>query len=167
MKTDVGYWCIVAQGMDINSLSRKYSKIPSRNSGISGRVELMFLEFIYASIALVDTDNVGTGIRVNYGYLTETNSRWTLFGRGIQVQLSLWWYQERLWTKQQADGNTIISAYADQDWFDNYNASEQVRQQLEFLQASLAIKRLIPLLDNTQSQPGFYRHDITLKWQSR
>lgn len=40
-------------------------------AGIWERIELMFLQGLSTGVALADTDNIGTGVRVDYGYLTE------------------------------------------------------------------------------------------------
>lgn len=143
---------LIAQGMDINTIIQKiFEDTPRVIQGIWERLELMFLEGLSTGIALADTDNVGTGIRVNYGYLTENQFKVDIVWQGNTSTAKPLDDIKKVMDKAEADGNTIIGAYADQDWFDNFNASEQVRQQFAFLQGFSGDKTLIPLLDNTQS----------------
>ena len=57
----------------------------------------------------------------------------------------------RLHGQAAADGIIIIGAYADQDWFDNFNASGAGKTAICVLQGFSGDKRLFTLLDNTQS----------------
>lgn len=143
---------LIAQGMDINTIVQKiFEDTPRVIQGIWERLELMFLEGLSTGIALADTDNVGTGIRVDYGYLTENQFKVDIVWQGNTSTSKPLDDIKKVMDKAEEDGNTIIGAYADQDWFDNFNASDQVRQQFAFLQGFAGDKGIIPLLDNTQS----------------
>lgn len=141
---------LLAQGFDEKTIIAKiFEDTPRVIAGIWERIELMFLQGLSTGVALADTDNIGTGVRVDYGYLTENKF-------GVKVV----WEENtstskpiddirKVLKKAEQDGNVIIGAYADQAWFDNFNASDQVRQQFAFLQGFVGTN--IPVLDNTQA----------------
>src|ERR1700712_4812414 len=62
---------LIAQGgTDQQILAKLFADTPRVIGGIYERNEAIFLEGLLTGIALVDdSENVGTGIRVNYGYL--------------------------------------------------------------------------------------------------
>ena len=116
---------LIAQGMDINTIVQKiFEDTPRVIQGIWERLELMFLEGLSTGIALADTDNVGTGIRVDYGYLTENQFKVDIVWQGNTSTSKPLDDIKKVMDKAEEDGNTIIGAYADQDWFDNFNASD-------------------------------------------
>lgn len=147
---------LLAQGFDENTIIAKiFEDTPRVIAGIWERIELMFLQGLSTGVALVDGDtekngdNVGTGIRVDYGYLNANKFGVNIIWEGNTTTSKPLDDIGRVVKKAQEDGNVIIGAYADQDWFDNFNASDQVRQQFAFLQGFVGEK--VPILDNTQA----------------
>jgi hypothetical protein len=62
---------LIAKGADIaDILSELFDDSKSGLVGIEEQSEYLFLRGLSSGVALTDTDNVGTGVRVDYGYLT-------------------------------------------------------------------------------------------------
>ncbi len=62
---------MLALGTDVDTIVQKiFADTPRVIVGIYERVESMFLEGFSTGVALADEDNVGTGVRIDYGYLT-------------------------------------------------------------------------------------------------
>lgn len=142
---------LLAQGFDEKTIIAKiFEDAPRVIAGIWERIELMFLQGLSTGVALADDDkNVGTGVRVDYGYLTANKFGVKIVWEGNASTSKPIDDIQKVVNKAREDGNVIIGAYADQAWFDNFNASDQVRQQFAFLQGFVGDK--IPILDNTQA----------------
>jgi hypothetical protein len=64
---------LIAKGADISEILTDLFDDAKRGLvGVEEQTEYLFLRGLSSGIALTDTDNVGTGVRVNYGYL-DTN----------------------------------------------------------------------------------------------
>lgn len=141
---------LLAQGFDEKTIIAKiFEDTPRVIAGIWERIELMFLQGLSTGVALADADNVGTGVRVDYGYLTANKFGVKVVWEGNTSTSKPIDDIQEVVNKAREDGNVIIRAYADQAWFDNFNASDQVRQQFAFLQGFVGTS--IPVLDNTQA----------------
>lgn len=55
---------------DAQIVAKLFADTPRVIAGINERLEQMFLEGLSSGVTLVDTDNVGTGIRLDFGYPT-------------------------------------------------------------------------------------------------
>jgi len=108
-------------------LAKIFQDAPRVITGIYELMEKTFLEGLSTGVAeLADSENVGTAVRLDYGYLSANK-----FGAGV------------LWTspttakplndirnvikKAKLDGNTITDIYMDDVTFDNFVATAQVR----------------------------------------
>jgi hypothetical protein len=61
---------LIAKGADISDiLSELFDDAKRGLVGVEEQTEYLFLRGLSSGIALTDADNVGTGVRVNYGYL--------------------------------------------------------------------------------------------------
>lgn len=147
---------LLAQGFDENTIIAKiFEDTPRVITGIWERLELMFLQGLSTGVALVDGDtekngdNVGTGVRLDYGYLNKNKFGVKDLWEGNAATAKTLDDIARVVKQAKDDGNIITGAYTDQYTLDNLNASEQVRQQFAFLQGFVGDK--IPLLDNTQT----------------
>lgn len=109
------------------------SDVPRVIDGILERLELMFLEGLSTGVTVQDDNkNVGTGVRLDYGYLPENQ-----FGASV-----LWSDFEnskvvddinRIKAKATIeDGNTLEYAYGDMDAFQNLIKSKQFKEQFAF-----------------------------------
>lgn len=96
--------------------------------GVYEQAENIFLQALSSGVALVpDANNVGTGIRVDYGVPTANK-----FG------VSVLWSSpttstpiddiERVLAKADADGNTIVTVMMDKTAFNNFKKSTQVKE---------------------------------------
>lgn len=66
---------LIAKGADISDiLSELFDDAKRGLVGVEEQTEYLFLRGLSSGIALTDTDNVGTGVRVNYGYLDANKS---------------------------------------------------------------------------------------------
>lgn len=63
---------MVARGMNIAEITAKiFNDTPRVITGVYERLESMFLLGLSTGSAIADSDNVGTGVRVDYGYLPD------------------------------------------------------------------------------------------------
>lgn len=127
---------LIAMKTPINEIIAKIlADVPRVIDGILERIELMFLEGLSNGITVTDSDkNVGTGVRLNYGYLPENQF-------GVEV---LWSDTDnskvvddinRIKTKaQRVDGNVLAYAYGDWAAYQNLIKSKQFKEQFAFNQ---------------------------------
>ncbi len=142
---------LITQGLDINAIVQKiFADLPRVIAGIYERMEYMFLQGLSTGVALAEDDNnVGTGIRVDYGYFNDNKFGATTQWTGNVDTAKAIDDIGRVIKKAQADGNTIIGAYADSYWFDAFCANKQVREQFAFLQGFVGTS--IPILTVDQA----------------
>ena len=140
---------MIAQGLDVNTIVQKiFDDTPRVISGIYERMEAMFLEGLSTGVALADSDNVGTGVRIDYGYLDSHKFGVPVAWGGNATTASAIDDIEKVIKKAAEDGNNIVKAYADRFWFDNFCKNQQAREQFAFLQGFVGDK--IPNLTNEQ-----------------
>lgn len=125
---------MIAQGLSINTVVQKiFEDTPRVISGVYERMEAMFLEGFSTGVALADSDNVGAGVRIDYGYLDSHKfgvaSKWNDSTSATAID-----DLEKVIAKATEDGNRIVKAYADRYWFDAFCKNEQARQQFAFVQ---------------------------------
>lgn len=91
--------------------------------GIDEKNEANFLVGLCEGVVLVeDEDNVGTGLRVNYGYLDENT-----FGTTVKGELSKEDF-ENVNDKADADGNTIINVMMSKKKFDEIRRTRWAKE---------------------------------------
>lgn len=91
--------------------------------GIDEKNEANFLVGLCEGVVLVeDEDNVGTGLRVNYGYLDENT-----FGTTVKGELSKEDF-ENVNDKADADGNTIIKVMMSKKKFDEIRRTRWAKE---------------------------------------
>lgn len=131
--------------------------------GMYERLELMFLQGLSTGIALADdSDNIGTGVRVNYQYLDENK-----FG------VSALWDNPaakpldditKVYVKARNDANRLIYAYTDRATIDKLLASTQMRELFAFSQSFVGTQIPVPFLDKAnpvlRSKYGFEIREI-------
>ena len=123
---------MIAKGATIAEVGAKIlNDIPRVIAGIMERLELMFLQGLSTGIALADTDNVGTGVRVDYGYY-DVNK----FGVAV-----LWATPatatpiddiQKVINKALVDGNIISKVYMDTPTLNAMLNTTQMKQQYAF-----------------------------------
>lgn len=123
---------LIAQGLPENEIIAKIlADTPRVIQGIYERLELMFLEGLSTGVALADSNNVGTGVRVNYGYLPENQfgvtALWT-----DSVNSKVVDDINRVKEKATNDGNGLLRAYTDTATFNQLVLSQQFKEQFAF-----------------------------------
>lgn len=134
------------KGQQESFISKLFADTKKAIYGVYEQAENIFLQALSSGIALVpDANNVGTGIRVDYGVPT-TNK----FG------VSVLWSDpatakpitdfERVFDKASTDGNNITVIYMDKTAFNNFKKSNQVLQlfaaNIGFAGASIPVPTL-------------------------
>lgn len=138
-----------AQNIDARTIVQKiFEDTPRVISGIYERLEYMFLQGLSTGVALADSGNVGTGVRLDYGYLDSHKFGVPVEWAGAASTAMAIDDIDAVIKKATEDGNRIVKAYADKFWFDNFCKNEQARQQFAFLQGFVGNK--IPNLTNKQ-----------------
>jgi hypothetical protein len=110
-------------------LARLFQDTPRVIQGQYETLEYMFLLGLSTGVTVIaDANNVGTGIRIDYGYLTENK-----FGVGV-----LWANTatakpltdlKKLTDKARTDGNTIQTFMMDEATFNRFAATDEVKQR--------------------------------------
>lgn len=126
---------MIAQGLDVKTIVQKiFEDTPRVIAGIYERLEAMFLEGLSTGVALADGNNVGTGVRLDYGYLDSHKfgvaKEWATNATTATAIDDI----EKVIRKANEEGNRIIKAYADKYWFDNFTKNQQAREQFAFIQ---------------------------------
>ncbi|TXK52384.1 hypothetical protein FVR03_01320 [Pontibacter qinzhouensis] len=124
-----------------------FQDLPNAITGIYERLEFMFLEGLSTGVTVAtDVNNVGTGIRMDYGYLAANKFEATtsfddpdsLPMDQIKVMLD----------KASLDGNRITTIYTDPTTLANIAKSNQVKQYFAFLSGFTGGN--VPVLDSDQ-----------------
>ena len=140
---------MIAQGMDINTIVQKiFEDGPRVIAGVYERLEGMFLQGLSTGIALADNNNVGSGVRVNYGYLDANKFGVKVKWNGNVDTATPIDDTNKVVNKASEDGNVIIKAYADKYWIDAFAASKQAREQFAFIQGFVGTS--VPVLGKDQ-----------------
>lgn len=141
---------MIAQGLDVNTIVQKiFDDTPRVISGVYERLEGIFLEGFSTGVALADENNNGTGIRLDYGYLTSHKFGVTTEWNGNAATAVAIDDIEKVIKKANEDGNRIIRAYADKYWFDQFTKNKQAREQFAFIQGFVG--QSLPNLTNEQA----------------
>lgn len=140
---------MIAQGMDVDTIVQEIFKdTPRVITGVYERLEGMFLAGLSSGVAIADKDNVGTGVRVDYGYLSKNQFGVPVVWTGNPTTAMALDDIEKVVNKATEDGNKIVAAYADPYWFNAFSKSQQVREQFAFNQGFVGDK--IPVLSEAQ-----------------
>lgn len=115
-----------ARGVDEQTIASKiFNDVPKVIKGIDVRKEIMFLQGLSTGYTLVeDADNVGTGIRVSYGYRDENTVHAIKAKWGETTATPLDDIQQ-MFDKAQEDGRTIGLVLMSKKYFDYIRKSEQ------------------------------------------
>lgn len=126
---------MIAQGIPVNTVVQKiFEDTPRVIAGVYERMEAMFLEGLSTGVSLADSNNVGTGIRVDYGYLAANKFGVPTVWAGNASSAKAVDDLQKVVDKAADDGNRIIKAYADRFWFAEFAKNDQARAQFAFLQ---------------------------------
>lgn len=136
---------LIAQNANIDTIVAKiFADTPRVIIGVLERLEYMFLQGLSTGVALVDSDNVGAGVKVDYQYLTENQF-------GVQV---LWNTPatakplddiQRVVDRAESLGYNIRNMYADTYAINKFLACDQVRQQYAFVIGYVGALNNVPI----------------------
>lgn len=125
--------------------------VPRVIDGIYERLELMFLEGLSNGVTVADDENnVGTGIRLDYGYLDENQfgveALWSNADNSKVVDDF-----KRIKEKARRDGNLLRFAYGDSSTFNELIKSKQFKEQFAFNQGFVGSNIPNPTLDQANT----------------
>lgn len=131
-----------------------FEDTPKVIEAVYERLEYMALLGLSTGVATAaNPNNVGTEIRVNYGFKAENQFlAKTAIWKGNASTATPLSDIKQVIDKADEDGNTIIRVYADDEWIDAACASEEVRAYFAFALngTSVANTSNIPILDREQ-----------------
>lgn len=123
---------LVAQrASDTQLMAKLFADTPKVIGGISERNEAMFLEGLSTGVTLVeDSENVGTGVRLDYGYLAANKfGVTTVWSNTAATPLDDF---QRVIDKAKLDGNNITRVQMDSTTFNYMVATTQMKQYFAF-----------------------------------
>jgi hypothetical protein len=140
-------------------IARLFQDTPTVVSGIYELMEKSFLEGLSTGITVIDdTENVGTGVRLDYGYLDANKfGVSTLWNSAASKPLD---DLQRAIKKAKKDGNTISNVYMDDVTFGNFVATQQVKDFFAFSIGFLGNAAIIPI-------PNLEKINVALKADNR
>lgn len=109
-------------------ISKLFADTKKAILGVYEQGENIFLQALSSGVALVpDANNVGTGIRVDYGIPTANKFGVTTLWSNVATATPISDI-ERVLDKADADGNTITVIYMDKTAFNNFKKAPEVLQ---------------------------------------
>lgn len=131
-----------------------FNDIPKVIGGVLERNERIFLEGLSTGVALVDADNEGTGVRIDYGYAAANK-------RGVAV---LWSTPatstpvtdiQKLMDVANANGDTPVKVFMDMTALAGFTASAESKGNFAFLGGISTPAANIPTLGQNQVKTLF------------
>lgn len=119
---------IASGASDADILAKLFQDTPKVITGIYELMEKAFLEGFSSGVTVVeDTDNVGTGVRLDYRYLDANKFGVSVLWNNPTAATPLDDIRKPL-KKSKNDANTITDVYMDDDTFENMVTTDQVRK---------------------------------------
>ena len=106
---------------------RVLDNVPKVISGIHTRVEIMFEQALSSGQVLVESDNEGVGIRVDFGYKNENRFHATTYAWGNENATPLD-DMRQLFDAAAANSDTISDMWLSEDYFNKARKSQQVKE---------------------------------------
>ena len=106
---------------------RVLDNVPKVISGIHTRVEIMFEQALSSGQVLVESDNEGVGIRVDFGYKNENRFHATTYAWGNENATPLD-DMRQLFDAAAANSDTISDMWLSEDYFNQARKSQQVKE---------------------------------------
>lgn len=123
---------MIALGLDVATITSKiFADTPRVITGVMERLEYMTLRGLSHGVALADTENVGTGVRIDYGYLPANQfgvaTLWSTPATATPID------DIAAVVEQAAQkGLNITKAYTNQATINAFLATTQVKQKYAF-----------------------------------
>jgi hypothetical protein len=112
-------------GQQSELVARLFQDTPRVIQGQYETLEYMFLLGLSTGVSVIaDTNNVGTGIRIDYGYLPANKFNPAVVWSGSATPLT---DLKKATDKAKADGNRIIRFMMDETTFNNFAKQDQVK----------------------------------------
>jgi hypothetical protein len=111
-------------------VAKLFQDTPRVITGIYELIEKMFLEGLSTGVALIDKENTGTGVRLNYGYFDANKFGVSILWDNVAAK-PLDDILQAL-HKSKADGNSISRVYMDDITFENFAKTTQVKDYFAF-----------------------------------
>lgn len=125
-------------------IAKLFTDTPRVITGVYELMEKTFLEGLSTGVAVLDdTENVGTGVRLDYGYLTANKFPVaTLWSNTAATPLS---DIREVLKKAKSDGNVVRYVYMDDVTFDNFAKTEEVKQYFAFSLQFIGDSSVVPV----------------------
>lgn len=156
---------MILQKVDKSDIIAKlFTDTPKVITGVYELMEKTFLEGLSTGYAVLDdTENVGTGIRLDYGYLTANKfpvtTVWSDPGSTPLTDI------REVLKKAKSDGNVVRYVYMDDATFDDFAKTDEVKQYFAFSLNFLGSNVPAPTLDNINAalkKDSRYRFEIVI-----
>lgn len=120
-------------GTDAQIVAKLFQDTSKCIGGVYERLESMFLEGLSTGVTLVtDDENVGTGVRVDYGYLNANKFGVSVLWAGNPTTAKPFDDIQRLITKASNDGNNITTVLLDKNTLNAIAATTQAKELFAF-----------------------------------
>lgn len=137
---------MIAQGaQDADIVAKLFQDTPRVITGIYELMEKAFLEGFSTGVTVVDdNDNVGTGVRLDYGYLDENKFGVTVLWSNPTTAKPLDDFRKIIKKAKNTDGNTITEAYMDEDAFEAMVATDQAKSYFAWTMSFMGDAKNVP-----------------------
>ena len=141
-------------------VDRIFNDAVSCTMGVYEKLEYIFLKGLSTGIGLVeDTENVGTGIRIDYGYRPANKfGVTTLWSDPSSKPID---DVKRVLKAAKSKGTNLKFMMMDDATFDNFSANQQTREQYAFSQNFVGSQIPVPDLDQVNAMMQ-KRHKLTI-----
>jgi hypothetical protein len=138
---------MVAQRVsDSEIIAKLFTDTPRVITGIYELLEKLFLEGLSTGVILVDNEdkNTGTGIRIDFGYLDENKFGVSVLWDNTAAK-PLDDLGRAIKKAKHTDGNTVSDVYMDDITFENFVATQQVKEYFAFSIGFVGNASVVPI----------------------
>ncbi|MDR1652237.1 MAG: hypothetical protein LBS01_01045 [Prevotellaceae bacterium] len=129
---------------DADIIAKLFQDTPKVISGIYELNEKSFLEGLSTGVTVIDdTENVGIGVRMDYGYLNANKFGVSVLWNNVDAK-PLDDIRQAL-NKAKADGNSIAYVYMDDVTFENFAKTTQIKEYFAFSIGFIGNSAIIPV----------------------
>ena len=117
-----------AKGQQEADIARRLlNNVPKVISGIHTRVEIMFEQALSTGYVLIESDNEGTGIRADFGYL-DSNKKQVSVPWTVSTSTPITDLREKMFDVASANGDTITDVYLSEAFFNNARKTTAMKE---------------------------------------
>ena len=157
---------ILQKSSDADIIAKLFHDTPKVITGIYELMEKSFLEGLSTGITVIDdTENVGTGVRLDYKYPDENKFGVSMLWGSVDAK-PLDDIRQAL-RKAKADGNSIAYVYMDDNTFENFAKTMQVKEYFAFSIGFVGSGAIVPVptlekINDALKADNRYRFQITI-----